>query len=168
MSLLDSCEFYDVVLEKCNAEIIDKLKKNFDIDPEDKVIKISKADINDLNIPVKAVDFYSYEFDDYSFYDILIELLGKHPYYLVFAKTCTWNGVSGYGIYSNILHTCMRPYEISLDLIEKGKDAIYCMEYSHDVPTGSPTYIIGLSYDDYDYLNSADFDDVKAFAESKF
>jgi hypothetical protein len=36
------------------------------------------------------------------------------------------------------------------------------------VPTGSPTYIIGLSYDDYERLNEAEFDEIRDFAESKF
>lgn len=168
VNILESCVSYNVNILNCTNEVSTKLREIYQPEPEEIYVRVSKNLIDAFDVPSDAIDWESYELDEDLLYGILVELLGNHPYYLVFASGCKWNGASGYKFYDDILKTCERSYEISLTLEEEGKDAIKCMESSHDVPTGSPTYIIGLSYDDYERLNEAEFDEIRDFAESKF
>lgn len=99
---------------------------------------------------------------------MLTNLIGKHPYYLVFAKGCRYNGASGYKFCNNIIDTFMRDYESNIIIVDNTKNAIKCRESSHDVPMGSDTYIIGLTRSEYEHYEDADFTEIEQFALSKF
>lgn len=99
---------------------------------------------------------------------MLTNLIGKHPYYLVFAKGCRWNGSSGYKFCNNIISTFMRDYESNIIIVDHNQNAIKCRESSHDVPMGSDTYIIGLTMPDYERYKDADFTEIEQLALSKF
>ena len=165
-NILEECSYCDIDLLKINDSIRQELEKNYDIDADCTVLRLCESDILKYNIPEEAIDFDSFEFDEYELESILIDNIGKFPYYLVFANGCTWNGDSGYTFCNDIIKTVYRPYDISLSIIENIKNGILCMESSHDVPTGSKTYIIGLSEEEYEKLEDSDFNDIKDFVES--
>ena len=165
MNILASCTFYDINLLKLNKDLYDKLANEYNIDADCSVLQISETDIEFHNIPSEAIDYDSCEFDDYSLEDIMENYVGKYPHYLVFASGCRWNGTSGYKIVDNILATVYRNYEISLEFINKGKRKAEFIEGSHDVPTGSTTYIVGLTEDEYNQLVDAEFEEVESFLE---
>lgn len=168
-NILYACTTYTVNLLKINEEIREEIEQSWGkLDADCTEITMTLNDIDDFEIPSDVVDYDSFDFDEEELQYILEDLIGNHPHYLVFASNCTWNGVSGYKFCTNIIDTCARNYDISLTLKEKGTNAILCTEYSHDVPTGSPTYIIGLSNKEYNKLENADFSEVENFAKSKF
>lgn len=169
MNILNACTTYNVNLLKVGMDIRAKLEESWgSLDADCQEITMNLNDIEEFEIPSNAVDYDSFEFDEEELQYILEDLIGNHPHYLVFASKCTWNGANGYKFCNNIIDTCVRNYEISLTLREKGTNAILCTESSHDVPTGSPTYIIGLSNKEYNKLENADFSEVENFAKSKF
>lgn len=169
MNILGSCTYYDVNVLRLSQDLYDKLNKEYaSIDADCSTLTMSENDISEFHIPCEAIDYDSFEFDEEELESVLTDLLGKHPYYVVLASGCRWNGSSGYKICKNILEVCYRNYDITLILQEKHKDAIKCIESSHDVPTGSPTYIIGISQEEYNRLIEAQFEEVVKFVESKF
>lgn len=169
MNILGSCTYYDVNVLRLSQDLYDKLNKEYAyIDADCSKLTMSENDISEFHIPCEAIDYDSFEFDEDELEFLLTELLGKHPYYIVLASGCRWNGSSGYKICENILEVCYRNYDITLILQEKHKDAIKCIESSHDVPTGSPTYIVGISQEEYEKIEDYDFNDIEKFVLSKF
>lgn len=165
MNILAACTFYDVELLKLDKQLYDKLAKEYDIDADCPLLRISETDIEFHDIPVDAVDWDSCEFDEYGLEDIMEGYVGKYPHYLVFASGCRWNGSSGYKLCDNILQTVYRDYDISLEFVDKGKRKAAFIESSHDVPTGSTTYIVGLTNREYNKLVDAEFEEVESFIE---
>ena len=49
--------------------------------------------------------------------------------------------------------------------VAEAENALELRESSHDVPTGSQTYIIGISTEEYNKLSEAEFEEVVKFAE---
>ena len=167
MNILGSCTFYDVNLLKIPADIREKLDKEFDFDADSSEVRLSEETIDKYNIPSETVDYDSCDFDEDELEYTLEDLIGNHPNYLVFASGCRWNGASGYTFCDNITDTVKRNYEISLRLVEQFKNGIECIESSHDVPTGSHTYIIGITDEERDSLEDADFSEIEEFVNRK-
>ena len=165
MNILAACTFYDVDLLKLDKDLYDTLAHDYSIDADCPVLRIPETDIEHYNIPSEAIDWDSCEFDEYDLEDIMEGYIGKYPHYLVFASGCKWNGASGYKLCDNILQTVYRNYEISLSFVEKGKRKTEFIESSHDVPTGSTTYIVGLTEKEYNKLVDAEFEEVERFLE---
>lgn len=165
-NLFDLCTTYSVNIIQFSEELREKLENYYGpIDADCPYITLCATEINELEIPEEYIDYDSMEFDEDSFEEILENKIGKYPYYLVFANSCTYNGMDGYKICNNIISTCSRPYEISLYLEKEinGK-AIVCKESSHDVPMGSTTIIVGLTNEEYEKLEDANFSEIEEFA----
>lgn len=169
MNILNSCTSYSVDLLVAGEDIRKNIEESWgSLDADCQEVVMNLNDIEKYDIPAEAIDFDSVEFDEDELKDILEDLIGKHPHYLVFGRGMRWNGVSGYRFCDDIVSTCHRDYDISLVLKEKGKNAIMCLESSHDVPLGHYTYIIGLSEEDYAKLDCVDFDEISQFVNTRF
>lgn len=168
-NILNACTLYAVDLLKIDVEVrmrIDQAWGNIDADCTSVIMTLDE--IEEFEIPEDAINFDTFEFDEEELKYILENNIGSHPYYLTFGRGMKWNGANGYKFCRDIISTCMRDYDISLFLQETGKHAILCTEYSHDVPTGHPMYIIGLSKDEYSKLESASFNEIEQFVLTRF
>lgn len=165
MNILDSCTFYEVDLTKLNSEQL----RNFVGDSLDEGrLILSLEAIKNADIPEEVIDWESGEFDQEELNYILTDKIGRLPHYLVVACGCRWDGASGYMFTDEITKTCERSYDISLDLVEEGRNAIKCREYSHDVPMGGTTYIIGLTEEEFELLEEKELDNLIEIAEARF
>ena len=168
--ILEACTLYNVNLLKVSEEIRNEVSTEFNLDADHLLLNMSLVDINNYKIPEEAIDYDSGDFDECMLESLLDEIVGKYPHYLVIALGCKWNGAIGYKFCNNVIETVTRYYDISLSVEKEGNGAILCLESSHDVPTGSTTYIVGLEEDEYEDL---DVDDIKLeelidFAKRKF
>lgn len=165
MNILDSCTFCEVDQTKLNSEQL----RNFVGDSLDEgSLILSLEQIKNADIPEEAIDWESGEFDREELNYILTDKIGRLPHYLVVARGCRWNGASGYMFTDEITKTCERSYDVSLDLVEEGKNAIKCRESSHDVPMGGTTYIIGLTEEEFELLEEKELDKLIEIAEARF
>ena len=114
-----------------------------------------------------AVDFSSAETDLAELEDWLTSHLGNRSHYLVFAKSCTWRGASGFKFCDNVNDTLFRNYDATFIFKKDIKNGIEILESSHDVPTGSPTYIFGLTNKEFDKLEDAEFDTIETFVNER-
>lgn len=168
--VLDACTLYDVDLLKVNSETYEEISMEFNLDADHTTLNMSLVDIERYKIPENAIDYDSFDFDECMLESLLEEIIGKYPHYLVIALGCKWNGASGYTFCDDITKTVARDYDISLSIEREGNGAIECLESSHDVPTGSTTYIVGLDEDEYNDLNVDDIEieELVDFAKRKF
>ena len=165
MNILDSCTFYEVDQTKLNSEQL----RNFVGDSLDEgSLILSLEQIKNADIPEEAIDWESGGFDREELNYILTDKIGRLPHYLVIACGCRWNGASGYMFTDEIAKTCERSYDVSLDLVEEGRNAIKCRESSHDVPMGGTTYIIGLTEEEFELLEEKELDKLIKIAEARF
>jgi len=165
MNILDSCIFYEVDQTKLNSEQL----RNFVGDSLDEgSLILSLEEIKNADIPEEAIDWESGGFDREELNYILTDKIGRLPHYLVIACGCRWNGASGYMFTDEITKTCERSYDISLDLLEEGRNAIKCRESSHDVPMGGTTYIIGLTEEEFELLEDKELDKLIEITEARF
>lgn len=165
MNILESCTYYEVDQNKLNRE---QLRDFVGDSPNEDNLILSLENIRLADISDDAVDWESGELDEDELAYTLTELIGKFPHYLVIACGCNWNGGNGYMFTDEITKTCKRSYDISLDLLEEGKNAIKCRESSHDVPMGGNTYIIGLTEEEFELLEEKDLDELIKVAEARF
>ena len=172
LNILDSVTYYAVDLTKVDTEIKKKMEEDFGSLEEENLgnqyLSMTMHDIDKFNIDYKAVNWDSSEFMEDELECLLESYLNKHPHYLVFASGCRWNGASGYKFCDDIKDTVYRDYEVTLTLEEHSENCIKCRESSHDVPMGSTTIIRGLSKEEYEKLEDAEFAEVEQFAMSKF
>ena len=170
LNILDSVTYYTVDLSKVDEETKKRMEEDFgSLDEEDNpYLSITMHDIDRYDIDSTAVNWDSYEFMEDELEWLLESYLNSHPHYLVFASGCRWNGASGYTFCEDIKDTVFRPYDVTLTLEEQGESCIRCRESSHDVPMGSTTIIVGLTEDEYERLEDAEFDEIENFAMSKF
>jgi len=169
-NILASCTFVDVIIDELPEDLKQKVIEAYELEEDEPVVRITEEEVDYLEIPYECLDDDSWDFNTKKLSYVLHDYLGKHPWYLVVAKHCTWNGMSGYKFFrdTHIVNTVTRDYDITLLLEQRGKDAILCTESSHDVPQGSSTYIIGISEEEYERLSEADYSEIEKFAESKF
>ena len=115
------------------------------------------------------------DYDEYGEYDCywttgyeeeLNYIIKDYEHYLVFAFNCRWNGASGYNITDNKLDAFVRDYDVTqyLKRVTKGNKACLLREYHHDVPMGHDVVIVGLTDEEYQKLNTFDFEKVEKFA----
>lgn len=167
LNILEACTEYDINLNLVDNTIKKQLLDEFRLPEDTESIVLTGEDITIYNIPDEAVNYDSAEFDSDTAENLLKEMIGNYPYYLVYMCNCTWNHGSRYMFTKSILKTVARDYDISLCLEKEhqGK-AIVCIESSHDVPTGSRTIIIGISNKQHTELSNASEDYVEKFAIS--
>ena len=168
--ILDACTLYGVNLLKVSEEIRNEVSTEFSLDADQIVLYMSLVDIDNYKIPEEAIDWESGEFDECMLESLLDEIVGKYPHYLVIALGCKWKGASGYKFCNDIIETVDRYYDISLSVEKEGNGAIKCLESSHDVPTRSTTYIVGLEENEYEDLDVDDIEleELVDFAKRKF
>ena len=168
LNIFDSVTYYVVDLDKLDEETKKQLSSEYGFFDGDDTIAMTLHDIDRYGIDSDAVHWDTADFNEDELEWLLESYLNSHPYYLVFASGCRWDGASGYKFCDDIKDTVYRDYDTSISIEDHGPDCIKCRESSHDVPMGSTTIIIGLDSDDYEKLESADFDTIKEFAMSKF
>lgn len=170
LNILDSVTYYTVDLEKIDDETKKRMEEDFgSLDEENSpYLSITMHDIDRYDIDSNAVNWDTGKFMEDELEWLLESYLNSHPHYLVFASGCRWNGVSGYTFCEDIKDTVYRNYDITLTLEEQGESCIRCRESSHDVPMGSTTIIVGLTEDEYERLEDAEFEEIENFAMSKF
>lgn len=169
LNILDSVTYYKVDLEKIDAETRKRIEEDYgSLEEDNSYITITAHDIDRFNINSEAVDWHTGEFMEDELEWLLESYLNSHPHYLVFASGCRWNGSSGYMFCEDIKNTVYRNYDITLTIEEQGESCIKCRESSHDVPMGSTTIIVGLTEDEYERLEDAEFDEIEDFVMSKF
>lgn len=119
---------------------------------------ISYNDIqNEYIADYSAIDYNSYYFDELEWQEFVNNLMNYKQYnhFLVVAFNSRWDGASGYKIYDNYKECFTRDYECSQYVVNgslKGK-VLIIEEYSHDVPMGHLTAIIGLTNAEYEKLD---------------
>lgn len=175
--IFESVTYYNVNLNKVNEETKKKMEEDMSaldsalsnserIEPD--WMSISAYDIDRYGIDSDAVNWESGEFMEEELEWLLESYLNSHPHYLVFAAGCRWNGASGYKFCEDIKETVYRNYDVTLTLEEQGESCIKCREYSHDVPMGNITIIVGITEKEYERLEDANFEEIENFAKSKF
>ena len=113
------------------------------------------------------------EVDNYDCWDnevaenVMECFLARAEHYLVFARSCRWNGASGYKFAKDYLGVIDRGYDFSLYPISYSEDyrVLVCRECSHDVPVGSITIIVALTEREFNELQISSFERVEEFAE---
>ncbi len=172
MNIFDEVTMVEVDISKCTPEEKEKLIKEGFGDPEyfNNDVILSLQEIEDLGLEAYA-NYESSWIDGDELRLALTNSLGNEcPYYLVFASGCTWDGKSGYTFCDDIVDTVARNYEISLyiDDPKPQNNIIKCTEASHDVPTGSTTYILGLTNEEYNLLKEYNFKQIEEYVEDRF
>lgn len=131
-------------------------------------VLISQKDIDSYDSSVyNAVDWGDLEFDEYLHDEVCNNIIKKAPRYLVFASGCRWNGASGYKFTDTFDESLYRGYDTSLCInsVSKGGKVLRLTEYSHDVPTGSDTYVIALTDKEAERLEYVGFPTIEHFVE---
>lgn len=164
MNIIEACTYYDFKGTLTPEDIKVIRDAGFDYE-EGEYQNIDGQSISDWKLEDYVV-WESADFDDLECQDLLESWVGRHHHYLVFASGCRWNGASGYTICDNVLDTIRRNYDVTICYRKhiEGR-ALICDESSHDVPMGSTTIIVGLTDDEYEKLEDAEFSEVEAFAE---
>jgi hypothetical protein len=119
-----------------------------------------------------SIDYNSYYFDNEIWEDFVTGLMNTtYNHYLVYLKNSTWNGLTGVKIVDSYKECFIRDYDTSM-YYEKSSvngKVLILREYSHDVPTGHDTIIIGLTEKEFEKMDN-DFDTNKIieFALAKY
>lgn len=164
--LLTRCTYYPVDLTKLTGADKEALVEKHALDTDVGRLFLSGSDINRYGITTEAVDWGYCEFDSVRLENELRSWIRDYPHYLVFAYNCRWDGSSGYKFADRLSDTVARSYEIAICPDHEIRKGVACIEYSHDVPQGAMTYIIGLTEREFTRLSNADFDTVETFATS--
>ena len=93
------------------------------------------------------------------------------PAYLTVARAVRWDGSDGYKLDWSKENVFSRSYDATITPLEasSGGKVLHAIESSHDVPTGSNTYIIALTKRESSYVNAllmqTDFESIDEFIE---
>lgn len=93
------------------------------------------------------------------------------PAYLTVARAVRWDGSDGYRLNWSKERVFARSYDATITPVEasSGGKVLHAIESSHDVPTGSNTYIIALTKRESSYVNAlfmqTDFEAIDEFIE---
>lgn len=163
MNILATCTSFNVNLSKIPTDIMEKVKEEYEVDPNQSILIMSEDDCNKLNIPEEAIDYESQDFDEDGLESLLEIYVGKHPFYLAFGERIRWNS-SGYIITEDIKKTVLRSHDVTITTVEEpGNDTLICLESSHDVPTGARLIIKGLTAEEAEQLEDCDFNEIEAY-----
>lgn len=149
--------------------IKDEWKCDFDIDDDndDNWVTIDYCELSEL-----TEDDLNYEYvwyDDFVLKDFMNNIIKPYDNYLVCAYNSNWLGQTGYKFAHNVVDTIARSYDVHqyVSGSSKGGKCLRINEYSHDVPMGHSTIIIGLTDKEYDKLCNADYDTIINFADKQ-
>lgn len=165
------------------------IKKEFQNEICDSICRDIEYYLNDnedeyVDIYLDDVDYYcedntNYEycigsdFDELMFKDYINSIIKSYNHYLVCAYHSNWLGQTGYKIADEIEDCFSRSYDCSqyVSGSSKGGKSLLITEYSHDVPMGHSTVIIGLTdkeFEKIDYEDRwGDFENIINFADRK-
>lgn len=156
--------YYSVPFENLKKEYKEEYE---DIKNEDGTLLLAESTLNEM---VENFDNVYFDYIDRDEIEEFIDsLLANYNNYLVIAYNSTWRGQTGYNIVDSKNECFYRDYDVTQNIIGssvKGK-ILKIREYSHDVPTGHDTIIIGLTDTEYEKLVYSDFDSVIKFAQEK-
>ena len=108
-------------------------------------------------------DFCEWEYEDF-----ISNLIKSNNHYLVCAYGCDWRGRTGYKFVDELADAFARDYDCHQYYSggSQGGKSIRITEYSHDVPMGHSTMIIGLTDREYDKLTLCEnFETIINFAD---
>lgn len=156
--------YYSVPFEDLKKEY----KKEYeDMKNEDGTLFLAESTLDKI---VENFDNVYLDYTDTDEIDEFIDnLLANYNNYLVVAYNSTWRGQTGYNIVDSKNECFYRDYDVTQNVIGssvKGK-ILKIREYSHDVPTGHDTIIIGLTDSEYEKLVYSNFESVIKFAQEK-
>lgn len=113
------------------------------------------------------LDYNSYEWFEDEWQEFVGSLMNnKYNHYIVMLKSSKWNGASGLATFDNYYKCFMRDYDCSMyysNSSAKGK-VLELTEYSHDIPTGHNTVIVGLTDTEYERLDNMGLEEQFKFA----
>lgn len=134
---------------------------------EDGIVPICETELLNDTIDLNYCDF-NYNDED-EFYDFINNLLKKYNHYLIIAFNSKYNGSSGYKIVDNIVDVFYREYECSqyIKNISKGGKFLLLREYSHDVPMGHYTLVMGLTDIEYEKFNNMPIENIIEVGKNK-
>lgn len=167
LNIGEACTEYPVYLNKINdPKVLTEIEEEYGGDMENGVAYLFGDTIEELHIPEEAVRWESGEFHEDMCCDMLWNWCGQWSHYLVFASGVRWNGASGYKICDDIGKVLDRSYDCDFYFVKADNAKCLSMiEGSHDSPMGAPCTVIGLTSEEYEYLNNDErtFDDIEKF-----
>lgn len=156
--------YYSVSFENLKKEYKEEYE---DIKNEDGTLLLAESTLNEM---VENFDNVYFDYIDRDEIEEFIDsLLANYNNYLVIAYNSTWRGQTGYNIVDSKNECFYRDYDVTQNVIGssvKGK-ILKIREYSHDVPMGHDTIIIGLTDSEYEKLVYSNFESVIKFAQEK-
>lgn len=161
-NVYDLFTYWEVPVEDIKDEYKEDYREIAEENESDGVIAPA-IDIEDFS----SAEYFSFENDDFLYYvkDQLFEG-GDYVAYLAFSYGMNYRGDFAYNISRELDNLVFFEYDASLYFEEKGRDYIKFKLASHDVPMGSDYYILGLSQEDYDIIDNADFEIIQHFIEA--
>ena len=147
-------------------------RNDFEIydDEEYASVSVPYTDLDELlDDPLNYEWCMGSDFDEWEYYDFISQLIKPFNHYLVCAYHCDWRGRNGYKICDSLAEAFRRDYDVMQCYVggSSGGKSICICEYSHDVPMGHSTMIIGLTDKEYERFNYWDvnFETVFEFAD---
>ena len=121
------------------------------------------------NIDLQTVGDYEDFWDREEFVDTLLFFLKEYNHYLIVGYNSDWRGRTGYSLVNDVIDTVLRNYDVTQNIIgvTNSRKSLLIMEYSHDVPMGHKTLIVGLTDNEYEKLENSSYEKVMDFADKK-
>lgn len=164
INIQETGTYYSVPFENLKKEYKEEYE---DIKNEDGTLLLAESTLNEM---VENFDNVYFDYIDRDEIEEFIDsLLANYNNYLVIAYNSTWRGQTGYNIVDSKNECFYRDYDVTQNVIGssvKGK-ILKIREYSHDVPMGHDTIIIGLTDSEYEKLVYSNFESVIKFAQEK-
>lgn len=153
------------------SEIDQSVLDHFGLDREKEWALMYQDEIDDLcfesDTAYQAVDWDDGDVDEEYQQEVLNSLIHSADWYLVYASGVTWDGRSGYKFVRRIDQAFYRDYDsyICADAASRNGKTLRCRESSHDVPMGQFTWVIALTGREYETLQYATFNQIRAFVD---
>ena len=101
-----------------------------------------------------GLDYCAADFDEDIYKELMDDVLDDYPHYVVKAEGCTWDKKTGYKLCNSKYDVLERDYDVYQYLQDNiGKKVLKIKESCHDVPTGYPVTIIGLTESEFAFGN---------------
>lgn len=145
--------------------IVEDKRADFETDYNDNVL-IAEHDLEENIIDYGKIQ-YDYT-DEWEIDTFVNDLIKDYSKYLVVSTNCTWNNASGYKFCEKKIDTLLRDYDCSQYVVNGSKHGktLLIKEYSHDVPMGHYTTIIGLTDKEYEKIENWKFNDIMNYANA--
>ena len=155
MDIFDTCIFYNIDLTKLPKNLYKKLKADFNINTD--LFTLSIKDIEEYKIPDIAIIIGSKKFDKNKVKTVIINIIGKYPFYLIYSKSRLSNA-SEYMITTDFENFCVEYTLIPFKYISHEKRKVIFENYNFDNYVDCDTYIMGINEEELKYLKDNMFD----------